>query len=227
MPDTEAARDDMRWARKYIDEYHGQPGPLHLDMALRYIRRAREKDPYVTLKAVGTDKKSLFDWTLSAMEGEIFGIQGVNIVNDHFSKDEDFERAIYLLQQSIQLLPMPVTYKALAFAYNRKMQRPKADALFREAAQRFPDDFSIRQAIDTHEAYPTVGVKPTNFKVIFVVLAIICLALAFWGYKISEDVPHPIPYSANDIVIAIGLLARFLFIVFALIAFFVPSGKTS
>ena len=45
MPDTEGARDDMRWAHKYLQHFEDKDDIGSLDLAMKYINSARTKDP--------------------------------------------------------------------------------------------------------------------------------------------------------------------------------------
>jgi hypothetical protein len=50
MPNTEGARDDMRWAHKYLQNFEDKDDIGSLDHAMKYINSARTKDPNVTLQ---------------------------------------------------------------------------------------------------------------------------------------------------------------------------------
>src|SRR5262249_20254468 len=118
----------------------------------------------------------------------------------------------------IQLLPMPSSYCSLSSAYNLIEDRAKADQTIREAARRWPHDFSIRRALDYHEAHPDTGVKQVKLRPLLIVLTAACFLLALWGYKITEADPGFTHGVGNEIVATAGLLARFGVVIFAILA---------
>jgi tetratricopeptide (TPR) repeat protein len=161
MPDTEAARDDLRIARQYIDKTYDKNEPKNtfisnLDYALKYINRARAKDPDATLKARSSTSADIITWTSDLLEGEVFAIRGMN--ESQFDESQDgLAVAVKLLEHSINLFPMPQSYAALARSYIKMARRDDAHALLQDGARRWPGDMQIQPLIDGMESDPTWG----------------------------------------------------------------------
>jgi hypothetical protein len=178
MTDTAGARDDLRIAHKYIEQYDLHKIEDDLEMALGYIRRARHKDPGVTLKAKFSDKQIL-DHTPDSTESWILFSKALAII--HSKREDAYPNATALLKRSIQIMPFPQAYIALAFLYNFAKRRHDADAVLKEAAQQWPDDFSIRHTIDTQEADPTIGVNQIDYRSIVKFIFGLSIVAIFWG----------------------------------------------
>jgi hypothetical protein len=157
MPDTEAARDDLRIALQYIDKYYDEKQVGYfkgLDFAMKYIVQSRQKDPQATLKAK-CGKDSVLDWTADYMEGQILAIKG--IYHSNIPTRDELSTAINLLEESIGLFPIPWSYTALANTYNSMARRADALALLKEGARRWPGDMNIQVILDTMDDEPSLG----------------------------------------------------------------------
>jgi hypothetical protein len=177
MTDTEGAREDMRWAKRYLD----QPGD-NLDnykMALTYIRRARQKDPNITLKERTPDKQGAFDYTPTMLEAQILAFYGFALYKARLTELQtrdidslikqgskiDGPGATDLLEESVKLFPHSFACIQLAKWYVEGNQRNEAVALMQDAQRRWPDNFDVRQYSDTLAANPDLGIKPYQFPI--------------------------------------------------------------
>jgi tetratricopeptide (TPR) repeat protein len=196
MPDTEGARDDMRIARQYIDKSYEDKEERHgyftsLDRALKYIERARQKDPNVTLKARALKGDGVFDWHLRQLEGHIYAIKGVYLSNSE--KRDELSTAINLLQHSVKLFPLPDAYAALTRSYNAMGRRAEALALLKDGARECPGDMRIQSLIDSMEEDPTWGktkipAEPLDPRAIKLIIILIGFAVFFLsGYIAMWD----------------------------------------
>jgi tetratricopeptide (TPR) repeat protein len=227
MTDTEAARNDLRIARQYIDKNHDKNEPKHnyfsnLDYAMKYVNRAREKDPNVTLKLKLDDSKKIIDWTPDRLEAEVFAIKGVYYSNFDDSQD-DLSTAVNLLEHSIKLFPTPTAYAALARSYNNMARRDDALVLLQDGARRWPADMKIQPLIDHMEADPTLGksiyrtpnqianeiANKKDARKIFIIRAV---PFAFFAYSFVNILTLSHPATGMDIFT--GLLGFIGFIMF-------------
>jgi hypothetical protein len=102
MIDTSGARDDMRAAEQYIEQFEKTLGQWQLlDFAMNYVNSARRKDPNATLHVkLGPGEVGLK--TLNYMEGHVLFLQAERISEDYTPKS--------LLPEAIRLLrrrPLP------------------------------------------------------------------------------------------------------------------------
>jgi hypothetical protein len=81
------------------------------------------------------------------------------------------------LHKSIAILPMPVAFADLARAYISENDRAKALEIASAGQQQYPDSFEIRQVMDMMKSDKKLGAKPTNRRVVMLVLG----ALLFLG----------------------------------------------
>jgi tetratricopeptide (TPR) repeat protein len=209
--DPEAARNDLRIARQYIDKNHDKNEPKHnyfsnLDYAMKYVNRAREKDPNVTLKLKFNDSKEIIDWTPNRLEAEIFAVKGVYYSNFDDSQS-DLSIAIRLLEHSIKLFPMPTVYAALARSYNNMARRDDAHELLQDGARRWPANMQIQPLIDGMESDPTLGKSiyrtpnqialDASNKKLFIIKAI---AFVFFAYSFVNILSLNHPATVTDVL---------------------------
>jgi hypothetical protein len=219
--DAADARDDLRISRKYLDSYRDTRDRQFLDFAWRYLTQAREKDPSVTLHI--KTEKSVGLLTLEHAEATLL-FEYTQLLDK--SNPEQRAEVINYLRRAVHLGPTPTYFTNLAQAYTLNNERAKAEATLQEAARAFPDEFKIRSAIDTLAATPTQGVEPRGDRVraVFVIMTVLCIILAVWGYQTQLSDPTVSHGAANEIIVTAGLFARFGAIIFGIIAFFMPSS---
>ena len=90
MPDTDAARTDMRFAQKYLEN-------KQFDEAREYVISARRKDPNVTL-AVKTESKTVAELTPNSLEADILVQQSADYAQQidkvHAEKDKTYADSV-------------------------------------------------------------------------------------------------------------------------------------
>jgi tetratricopeptide (TPR) repeat protein len=222
MTDTQGARDDMRIARQYIDRSYELKEQEHgyftnLDYAMKYIEKARQKDPNVTL-AAKANQGGVFEWKLHQLEGEIFCIKGVYLSNSDSQKE--LSKAISLLQHSLKLFPLPRAYEALIRSYIATARRSDALALFKDAKRDYPDDMRIQKLFDDMEHSPTWGNKiyrsehqiaSDAAKTKLLILRGVCFALFLYSFLSVLTLNHP-PSGFEILMDMLGIVGFFVLI---------------
>jgi tetratricopeptide (TPR) repeat protein len=224
MTDTEGARDDLRIALQYIDKYYDEKQPGYfkgLDFAMKYIVRARQKDPDATLKAK-YDKDSVLDWTADYLEGHVLAIKGA--YHSTILTREEISTAINLLEASTRLFPVSWAYIALANSYLGMARRADALAILKEAVQRWPGNMDIQLALDTIHDDHTLGkskipaepLDPRAKKFIIIVVGFVVFFGS--GYYAMSDTLIPTP-SKQALYAFISLAGLFM----SIVTFFMPT----
>ena len=154
---TEAARNEMRVAQKYIDEAEQMlDDKKNHDLvaanqkfinALKCLEKARSLDPAVTLQ-VKLRSGEIGLRTPDILEADVL-FQQANSVDRFDQNPQSVQSAIHKLQRAISLEPrLSTAYAVLAQYYITAHSRKEAVALLQDASSKFPDDFRIRSFVD-------------------------------------------------------------------------------
>jgi hypothetical protein len=212
--DTDGARDDMRIANKYIDEWFGLKdkhlsGSL-IDQALRYISQARAKDPNATVqikidKDVGLLKLDQLEGSATWAQGQLLFLknreqydrQSLEILNGVRKRydQQNWAPVIEKFSRAVFLSPLPSHYLSLFKVHLWNHDRQAAITVLKEAAAKHPGNFDIRRELDGIEADPTMGVRKAEPFVRFngqVISGLFVLGLWAYVYWTFENFPPAI-----------------------------------
>jgi hypothetical protein len=201
---TEAARDELRFAVKYLERYDNRKPSFRdvsqddLDLAFKYIEKARALDPHVTLMQKLPDKK-VGMVTPDLMEAFVLKRQA-NFLAGKFDRTtlkrdpHDLYTARIKLERALALRPTYSSlYIDLAYVYHHEMDEKRAIGLLKDAETKFPGDFDIRAALDHISANP-VPPDPFNFRRFVIQVGLLTIVIGFTfqfmsGYVIPEQNP--------------------------------------
>ena len=155
MVDTEAARNDLRIANRFLKDFEESDIPsdtavyrYDLDKAMEYIKQARLNDPDVTWQ-YKNDKKELVVMTPDILEAIVlYHLANPTINKGRDATPQELQEAIALLERSLALRPIPMTYKTLGGGYYYTYQQDKYLALMIEANKKYPEDHIIPSFIE-------------------------------------------------------------------------------
>ena len=177
--DTEGALADLGFGNQYFDRWFKQKPSEQkketFSLVLKYIEEARKKDPSATLQ-VKSGKGEVKQVTPDSLAAAMYLAHGsYEAFNDQTAAGR--LRGREHLHKSIAILPMPVAFADLARAYISENDRAKALEIASAGQQQYPDSFEIRQVMDMMKSDKKLGAKPTNRRVVMLVLG----ALLFLG----------------------------------------------
>jgi tetratricopeptide (TPR) repeat protein len=220
MTDTEGARNDLRIAYKFLRDFEkNEFGDLELDSAMRYLRLARDKDPTVTWKHKD-EKNKLVTTTPDVLEAIVLHHMAApeTLKEKENQSLERLHAAIGLLERSIALHPISMTYNRLFRAYCQTYQRDKALAIITEANRRYPEDHVIRSNLDYIKGNATLGTKtearkPVNVFAVSLFVGFASLAIAILDAYYYLSYPAPPPNSAFEFFLVVGKFTWFVAII--------------
>jgi hypothetical protein len=189
--DPEAAVEDMRLARSYLDDWGTNKGEHVLGLAAKYTESARYKDPNAKLVVEIENGKTL-TLTLDDLAGDTLYYEAFSLAHTD-APPEKLIRARDLLQRSIAYCPDMTRFRQkLAEVHLNLHDKQSALAVAEEAVRRQPKNLDARKLLDFVQAAPETQaptVMDTNPSLPFLLaafaLGILAIIAAFRGYFTS------------------------------------------
>lgn len=160
--ETEAAVEDLRLARSYLDDWLKDEKVVlgakkHLlTFAAQYVGLARKKDP--NAQVVIEDKKEVTSYTVDDLAGETLFYESQYHSGEH-ATPESLRQAKDILQQALTYQPGNVQYREhLADVFLNLHDRNSALQVAYQALRDAPYDLRARKLLDRIEAAP--GTRP-------------------------------------------------------------------